>query len=417
MDSGSRLRPRVRLRFKTLKEADTAAVRMRQGLALEGPRLQSPIAKAETELSRLLLEQAEADVSLVKVVQWYCEWHNRTKKSVTVPVAVNALIAYKKQSPRYANWLAAELGKFAERYKDKKPGEITPEELRKFIWERQDIAPATRHNTYRALSRFYNFCIVKKWVSKDIFPLDETHAPELPERMPTILTVEDTERLMQSALTHFPDMVVFMALALFSGVRIEELCKLNLSDIVYNQRSDTFHLLIGPKVGKMHRARNLPLPANCQLWVQDRLSPRTPSRYMRREHCGRILPGKPGGVFYRVREIAEATATTTKAQVTMSQNVMRHSFASYYFELTGDAEKTRARMGHDSMSDVLFTHYKALVLRNSTSNPFDYFKITPWKPGTPDWENAWDAYLGPKRATRKDIIMANPGSLQLLNLL
>jgi site-specific recombinase XerD len=322
-------------------------------------------------------------------------------------VAVDQLLKTKINSPRYHGWLTYTLREFSTKYADRKPSEVTPEELREFIWAKKSIAESTRHNTYRALSRFYRFVVQHKWLAE--FPMDERHVPVVEDKVPSILRVADAEQLMRAAQVHYPDMIVFMALALFAGVRIEELCKLELKDIVYNTADDQFMLLVGPHVGKKRRARNIRLPANCQLWIQDRLEPRTPSRYVRKEHCGRILPGEPGGVHYRVRLIAE------KAEVTMSQNVMRHSFASYYYELTGDAEKTRARLGHDT-PEVLFTHYAALVLRNAVNNPFDYFKITPYVPADPQWIDQWIAYLGPKGKRLSDINTANPASLQVLNL-
>ena len=57
------------------------------------------------------------------------------------------------------------------------------------------------------------------------------------------------------------------------------------------------------------------------------------------------------------------------------KNAMRHSFASYHFELHGDSKKTANELGHRG-EDLLFSHYRSLTKKGSGSQ---YFSITPLK--------------------------------------
>jgi hypothetical protein len=57
------------------------------------------------------------------------------------------------------------------------------------------------------------------------------------------------------------------------------------------------------------------------------------------------------------------------------KNAMRHSFASYHFELHGDSKKTAKELGHRG-EDLLFSHYRSLTKKGSGSQ---YFSIFPLK--------------------------------------
>src|ERR1017187_5522903 len=150
LDSGDRIRPRVRLRYKTLQQAEAQATQLRQGVRQTGIRQLSPIEKSELVLSRLLLEKAGSKKSIVEAVKWYIEWNHVTKEAPLISEAIDRLIAWKQQSPRYANWLSSTLRSFGLQHGERRPGDPTPEELRAFIFARRDISESTRHNTYRA---------------------------------------------------------------------------------------------------------------------------------------------------------------------------------------------------------------------------------------------------------------------------
>src|ERR1017187_1348159 len=164
LDSGDRVRPRVRLRYKSLALADAAAVKLRAGVALEGPRQLTPIEKNQQVLAKMMLDEAGSKKSLIDVVDWYIEWHHAGKKAPTVPEAVEMLVDAKVRSPRYSRWLGDTLRPFADLHKNERPGDVPPHDIRGFIHERKDITDASRHNIYRALSRLYHFCLGRHWI-------------------------------------------------------------------------------------------------------------------------------------------------------------------------------------------------------------------------------------------------------------
>jgi hypothetical protein len=56
-------------------------------------------------------------------------------------------------------------------------------------------------------------------------------------------------------------------------------------------------------------------------------------------------------------------------------NALRHSFASYLYELTGNAPVVCSRLGHAD-DDLLFEHYRALTRKGSGLR---FFSLTPDK--------------------------------------
>lgn len=371
VDTGVRAGKRMRKRFKKLKEAKTWANSFKRPAQLYGKATLTDTQRYQfLQAEDMLKSRGFKSISVVQCVQHYLDFKQVSGKSPNVAEAVKEVIADK--SGRYQVQLGVNLKLFLEMFGTRKPADITPDELHACIFKRTDIAETTRQNHYRGIQTFYSYCKEAGWIEES--PLKKRHAPDIKPYMPQILTVEETKKL----LAHTPDnMRVFMALALFCGVRIQELCRLKFTDIVWNAHDNCYMVLIGPDIGKKNRARNIPIPANADLWLSGYIKPHTPHPvYLKPDRCTYILPGKEGGVSYRIREIG------IKAGIKLSQNVMRHSFASYYYEITRDAEQTRYRLGHTT-DDILFTHYRQLVARTSTTtSPFEYFKICPPQYGT-----------------------------------
>ncbi len=349
--------------------SDTYAMQLRGEWHGNGANVLTDSAKAEYLHAKSLLSTIASKLTLVDVVQHYMRFQVVTGVSPKVSTAVAHCLKEKKNmSERYHKQIEFVLGDFTEQFGERKPADITGDELKEFIFARRlnktklrakekrevEIKDTTRHNLFRALQVFFSYCKNNNWISE--IPLNKRHIPKVGNIAVTILSIPDTKRVLDATPD---DMRVFMALALFCGVRIQELCKLRHCDIAISPRDEMSYVLIGPNVSKTNRARNIQVPYNCELWINDYL----------KEDESPLIPVKASSIFYRVRAIG------IKAGVKLPQNVMRHSFASYYYETTRDAEQTRYRLGHNTPT-MLFDHYRALVLRIADA-PFNYFKILP----------------------------------------
>ena len=412
VDTGdSRVSVRIRKKFSIEKEARAFADSFRRPAA---PTALTPTQHAETALSLQLLKDAGfAGTSIVTCVRYWLRFREVAGVAPTVEDVYKLMVG--ERTGRYREQLEWTLAPFLAEFGKLKPGEIMPDALYEYLYRRRDIAETTRQNHYRAVQTLLSYCRDHNWLG-DQWPLQKRHIPKVSRYNPKILTVRQARALKAASP---PEMVPFMALALFCGIRTQELCRMKFSDIAYNNHDKCFMALVSAEVGKGNRSRNIPIPANAELWIgtYDRHPARKRGRknnrrrnYQNRGRRDYIMPGLEGGVYARVRVIAR------KAGVPMSQNIMRHSFASYYYEVTRDAEQTRYRMGHETES-MLFTHYRQLIVRAGEVDPFEYFKILPPKA-------TWLHYLsqatggpGIHIAKVRDIDRPTPEALRILHLL
>jgi integrase len=356
VDTGKRTAKRIRRVFDSKSGADEYADELRAERNLYGKSVMTETAKAEYHHAKQILGTIKSKLSLVDVANHYISFHVARGRSPNVSGAVEDLLKAKKPlSERYIQQLKFILKDFVSEYGTREPCTITPDELVEFIFRRQDIAETTRHGLYRALAVFFNYCMSARWISD--FPLNARHIPTVNDVDPSILTIAEARRLLEATPE---DMMVFVALGLFCGIRNQELCRLTSKDIVLSPRDQCYYVVIDRSVSKGNRARNIAIPYNCDQWMGDIVSGRDSDP---------IIPVKESSIFYRLREIGKA------ADVKLPQNVIRHSFASYYYETTRDAERTRYRLGHNTPS-TLFEHYRSQVFRTA-DYPFDYFKILP----------------------------------------
>lgn len=359
VDTGKRLSKRIRRVLPSRAEAESYAAELRGDQRTDGQDVLTDAQKLEYRHARALLKAVGNPVSVVQAVEHWLSFNAVSGRAPLIKDAIPMLLAEKRvkgKSPRYVDQLDWRLnGRFNELFGNRKPAEITPDEIAEFISERDDISDSTRMNIYRAVSSFFAFCKSRRWMPHS--PIDEDrHKPKDPESTPTILSIHDAKKLVDACP---PEMVVPVALAMFCGIRIQEICRLKFSDIAFDTRSGRYHVNLAAKITKKRRARNVPIPLNAELWISD---------YLKRSDES-ILPGKEGSVSYLFRCVYR------EAGVNHSQNVLRHTFASYFYETTRNAELTRYWLGHNC-PDTLFTNYRQLVQR-ITISPLEYFKLLP----------------------------------------
>jgi hypothetical protein len=70
---------------------------------------------------------------------------------------------------------------------------------------------------------------------------------------------------------------------------------------------------------------------------------------------------------------------------------MRHSFATYAYEMTKNAAHVAAEMGHQG-TDVFFRHYRAMARPGDGT---EFFKIEPKQDG--DWQRSGNDVKKPQR--------------------
>lgn len=185
----------------------------------------------------------------------------------------------------------------------------------------------------------------------------------------SILTVGEAKRLLDTALTENVGMLASTVLRLFCGIRTAEVCRLDWEEVHWLVAKPFVHIPAGK--AKKRRIRHVEIPANALAWLRLCAPPAS----------GPVVPGngKVKGYCKRFSRLVKQAglgnvSETGEWESEWENNYTRHSYGSYHFALHGDALRTAKEMGHVQNDDVLFSHYRTLVSRESAEA---YFNLLP----------------------------------------
>jgi integrase len=192
------------------------------------------------------------------------------------------------------------------------------------------------------------FSLAEEWNLIDADPFKKVNGfndPHAKARQVAILTPEQLAALLRAAA---PDFIPYLALSAFSGLRREEIARLDWSEIKLDRS-----LIDLPYTKSKNRRRKLiEIPANLRFWL--------------------LLCSRDAGAV-KPRVNVQRALTTAKAAgiVPWPQNGLRHSFCSYAVALKG-FEWTAAQADHSVA--MLQKHYWEVVDKEAAKR---YWEICP----------------------------------------
>jgi integrase len=293
---------------------------------------------------------APFDKTIDDAVAHYVAYLKANEKSCTATQLVEKLLQAKETDgigERHLRDIRIRLGKFADRFNGRMVATITSKEIDDWL-RSLPFSPLTR-NHYRQLTVLaFNFAM-REGYSISNPALGAAKAKVISEA-PGILTVDQTNALLANAT---PDVLPYLAIGLFAGLRRAELERLDWSEI------DLESSLIEVKASKSKTAqrRFVTIQPNLREWL-------VPLR----QHKGNVTPTNG---FREAFEQARKAAQITE----WPENALRHSFASYHLAHFKNAADTALQLGHHD-SRVTFAHYRELVRPKEAAR---FWKIKPSK--------------------------------------
>ncbi len=257
--------------------------------------------------------------------------------------------------------LKSRLGIFATTFGQRHVKDISQKEIEGWLKGMQLLSARSRKNYRLSVSTFINYAISQGYLSLN--PVNKISVPKEDWVPPCVLTIEEAQRLVQAAhRTHYRGnekpsglgLLPYVALGLFAGIRSSELNQLDWRHISLERKLAT----IPHTIAKKRRLRNIDLEENCLQWL----------RLVERK-AGKIAP--PGAL--KKFKVLSVLAGFLDWKGTHT-NSMRHSFGSYTFAKTQDAQRTASLLGHRGDDQVLFDHYRSLATKEDGER---YFSITP----------------------------------------
>ena len=197
--------------------------------------------------------------------------------------------------------------------------------------------------------------------------LDDTPYPKAPQRLPSILSVEEMARLIEAADGLYHRTMVMMLYS--TGMRSAELLQLQVADI------DSRRMLIHIRHGKGGRDRYVPLSPTLLATL------RVYYRWMRPQTW--LFPGtvhnwradKP--ITKRVLwDAVVIAATRAGLRKRVSPHLIRHSYATHLLESGADLRTIQLLLGHVNIRHTaLYLHLSQKHLQ-AVANPLDALTIS-----------------------------------------
>ncbi len=213
---------------------------------------------------------------------------------------------------------------------------------------KQKLSPRSIALRLSALRSFCTFLIKENIL--DTNPAKNVQAPKLSKPLPKQMSVDEIGKLLEiedGSLLAVRDRAM-LELMYGCGLRLAELCNLNLQDI-----EDHVQLRV---TGKGSKQRLLPMGKEAKKWlgkwlqIRGQLAPQDESAVFVSKHKRRIS----------TRQVAKRFGLWAKKQ-NIDQHVnphkLRHSFATHMLESSGDLRAVQELLGHANLSTTqVYTH-------------------------------------------------------------
>ena len=237
------------------------------------------------------------------------------------------LVAKARQgrTDRYLRQVRVVLGSFAKGRNRRALVSITREDVEAWI-EHSTWSPRTKSNYVRDLRTWFTWCGRRGWIQGN--PASGLDLPAIPEAPPSLHTPEQVRRVLETARARDPQVLRFLVLCYFAGIRSAEAYRLREEDI----RGAWIH--VPATKAKTRTRRMVRIRGTLSAWLK---------------LGGTLGPMSPR----RVRAVVRASG------VPWSHNVARHSWVSYAMASDQDAAAVALEAGHSEA--ILFRHYRELV--------------------------------------------------------
>lgn len=224
--------------------------------------------------------------------------------------------------------------------------ELSHHQLRAFLASRHRVeGPASVARRMSAIRAFCKWCVAEKYCESS--PADLVDNPRLPQHIPAGLSIEEANALCDKDDVHTPQLLCIQAvceLLYATGVRVSELCRINLEDIDLSE-----HML--RVQGKGGKERFVPFHATCASVVEQWLAQGRP--LYAQSHSPPALFVTPTG-----KRISERGVRHWLAQLGQERGItgavyphrLRHAFATHLLESGADLRAIQELLGHASIS-------------------------------------------------------------------
>ncbi|HEV8541652.1 MAG TPA: tyrosine-type recombinase/integrase, partial [Verrucomicrobiae bacterium] len=147
-------------------------------------------------------------------------------------------------------------------------------------------------------------------------PVSLIRLPKEDKKEPSIFTPAEAKALLFLAAEKNPELLVYLSLGFFTGIRPQELHRLTFAQIRLHDK------MVDVTLSKTRKSRTVPLPANALAWLE---LAKAKGQWGEPEHL--IAPSVD-----KVKRLRAQLIRVVTPNQNWKQDVMRHSCASYRYE-------------------------------------------------------------------------------------
>jgi len=270
---------------------------------------------------------------------------------------INYLEVERNASPYTVRNYTTDLLNFFQFLKDKEIGslkEVDRHTLRDYLSHLMEkgFVKASIARKLSAIRSFYRYLLREEIISTS--PVANTSSPKLDRRLPSFLTIEEIDRLLEAPDLSTPQGLrdrALMELLYASGFRVSELVSLNLEQV----NLDTNEIRVWGK-GSKERMVLMGEPAARALTAY--LNQGRPELLGKKSNSALLLNRYGKRINERrVQRILEKYANIINIGKRVHPHMLRHTFATHLLDGGADLRVVQELLGHASLSSTqIYTH-------------------------------------------------------------
>ena len=237
-----------------------------------------------------------------------------------------------------------------------------------YIKKRETSERTLAHNV-SVIRTFYKFLLTLKIIERN--PTEFLELPKLRKKLPTVLSKEEVEKLLDIDLTDCYSYrnKAMLELLYSTGLRVSELVNLELSNI--DLESCTLKT-----IGKGNKERIIPISDYALYFVEKYINEYRGSM-LKKGVNNYVFINNHGNVMTRQGffKIVKKLALEKNIKTPISPHTLRHSFATHLLDYGADLRSIQEMLGHSNLSTTqIYTHVSSEHLKDNYNNSHPHSK-------------------------------------------
>ncbi|MBE6151847.1 MAG: site-specific tyrosine recombinase XerD [Firmicutes bacterium] len=284
---------------------------------------------------------------------------------------LNDFCNYLKIDKKYSNLTIEsyknEILKYINFFKNKNQNlnNIKHDDIRNYLnyLKQEDISDRTLAHNVSVIKSFYKFLLIEKYI--DINPSEFLELPKLKKQLPTTLSKEEVETLLDIDLkdNYSYRNKAMLELMYATGLRVSELVNLRINDIDFDN-------CFVRTMGKGSKERIIPINDYSIYYIKKYIL-EFRNQMMKTDYHDYIFVNNHGKVMTRQGffKIIKALAKQKQIQTPLSPHTLRHSFATHLLDYGADLRSIQEMLGHSNLSTTqIYTHVSSQHLKENYNN-------------------------------------------------